>query len=560
MSDRGIQDERPAEELDLELDASRGGVATQDACTLPEDVAEDWTASSQLEPDAEPDPRAARRTSSYTIYVALPDNDDEMLLVHGYTGAYDKVSRRVAEYLLSQESGPPPEPLYGEWSSEPSLHSGGVAEAPSEPTLEVLEKRGYLTRLSVEEEQGRLARTAKVLHRRAVENGPNYLFMPTYQCNLRCPYCFQDHMRTDPAYSHLLRTISRETVDRILATFPTLERSHGIEDGDEFARTVGFYGGEPFLAENRPIIEYIMNGVRALGPVNFWAVSNATQLDAYADLIGPEGIASIQITIDGPPEEHDKRRIHADGSGSFAQIARNVDLCLDRGAQVQIRMNIDRNNLHQLPRVAEEFVARGWDKRRGFMVYTARIAPANDQTPLSSTFNTTWELDQGIDELRALHPAMKIIGRPDDGLEYRARKLFEGRGHGLAQFKSSFCGAHSGMYIFDAFGDIYACWEKTGDARIRIGRVLDGGQVEMNQGLNKMWRSRTPASNPTCRKCRYAFQCGGGCAVLAEGQKGKFFTNYCDGFADRFRHSVAKAYLDFVNGTEIVVQERVCDL
>jgi uncharacterized protein len=500
------------------------------------------------------------RTSSYTIYVELPGNEQEMLLVHGYTGAYDKVSRQVAEHLLSREAGPAPLPLYGQWSSDPATQRPTTSYQPSDQTLEVLHRRGYLTAMTVDEEQGHLARTAKKLHKHASERGPSYLFMPTYQCNLRCPYCFQDHMRTDPAYQHLLRTMTPQMVDRILATWPGLEATHGIEEGEEYTRNVGLYGGEPFLAENRPIIEYILRRVKEMGPATFWAVSNATQLDAYEDLLGPEGIASIQITIDGPPELHDKRRIHADGSGSFEQIARNVDLCLDRGVKVQIRMNVDRTNVNHLPFVADEFVARGWDKRRGFMVYTARIAPANDQTHMSTTFNTTWELDEALDQLREVHANMRVIGRPDDGLQYRARQLFESRNHGLAQFKTSFCSAHTGMYIFDSFGDIYACWEKTGDDKVRIGRVMDGGEVEMHEGLTKMWRSRTPASNPTCRKCRYAFHCGGGCAVLAEGQKGKFFSNYCDGFADRFRHSVAAAYTDFVAGTEIVMQERVCDL
>ena len=35
------------------------------------------------------------RTSSYVIYVDLPGNPDEMLLVQTYTGAFDRVSRRV---------------------------------------------------------------------------------------------------------------------------------------------------------------------------------------------------------------------------------------------------------------------------------------------------------------------------------------------------------------------------------------------------------------------------------------------------------------------------------
>lgn len=60
------------------------------------------------------------RTSSYTIYVDLPEDKEQMLLVHGYTGAYDKVSQRVATYLRSLEVKHPPKPLYGVWSPEPS--------------------------------------------------------------------------------------------------------------------------------------------------------------------------------------------------------------------------------------------------------------------------------------------------------------------------------------------------------------------------------------------------------------------------------------------------------
>jgi uncharacterized protein len=499
------------------------------------------------------------RTSSYTIYVPLPDAEDGMLLVHGYTGAYDRVSRGVAEYLQSLEAGPPAQPLHGRWESEPALARTAEAAAPSDHTLEALRKRGYMTEMSVPEEEGHFARFTKKRHQRAMEN-VSYIFMPTYNCNLRCSYCFQDHMRTKPEFAHLLRTIAPDTVNRIFAAMPTIERSHGAEEGEEFTRNIGFFGGEPLLAANRQIIEYIMNRARMLGPAHFWAVSNATELEGYGDLLGPEGIAMIQITLDGPPEEHDRRRIRADGSGTFEQIARNIDLCLEHGARVSVRVNLDPKNIHEMPRLAEEIVARGWNRERRFSVYTARITPGSENTSIQDIFPTTWDLDNAIDELRATHPPMRVIGRPDDGMEDRARRIFDERAHGSTQHRTSFCSAHSGMYIFDAFGDIYACWERTGDTGVRIGRVLNDGEVEMNQGLNRMWRSRTPASNPTCRKCRYALHCGGGCAVLAEGQKGKFFSNYCDGFADRFRHSVARAYIDHVNGVEGVQQSRVCDL
>ena len=54
------------------------------------------------------------RTSNYTIYVELPGDADQMLLVHGYTGAYDRVSRGVVAYLRSLEKAAA-RPLHGSW-------------------------------------------------------------------------------------------------------------------------------------------------------------------------------------------------------------------------------------------------------------------------------------------------------------------------------------------------------------------------------------------------------------------------------------------------------------
>src|SRR3569832_2145647 len=90
------------------------------------------------------------RTSSYVIYVDLPDTKDEMLLVHGYTGAYARVSRRVSAFLRRNEAGHVPRPLYGTWSDH-ALDD--EPEVPSDATVEKLRERGYLTDMEVEEEQ-----------------------------------------------------------------------------------------------------------------------------------------------------------------------------------------------------------------------------------------------------------------------------------------------------------------------------------------------------------------------------------------------------------------------
>ncbi|HAX79922.1 MAG TPA: radical SAM protein [Cyanobacteria bacterium UBA11372] len=496
------------------------------------------------------------RTSSYIIYVDLPGEADQMLLVHGYTGAYDKVSRRVATYVRSLEVGHSPKPLYGDWSPEPPIE--GTIIPPSQATIELLKKRGYLTEMTVDSEEEFFVKMATKLHHFQKQLMPSYIFMPTYSCNLRCPYCFQDHMRTDPNFKHLLRTMQPEMVDRIFGAFPKIESGHGVPEDADIPRNITFFGGEPLLESSHEIVEYIINKALSLGKANFSAVTNGTELHAYQDLLNSEKISSLQITLDGTPDEHDKRRIYADGSGSFEKIARNITMALDLGVAVSVRMNIDRNNIKQLPELADEMIARNWHNYNNFSAYTAPIHVSNEKTDIKTTF-TSWELDLALDELRRVYPKMNIIRRPDDWLINRARQLFERQSNPIPSFHASFCGAHNKMYVLDAFGDIYACWERTGDPKIRIGHIDENSEVIFNEELNQTWRNRTVITNPTCRKCRYAFSCGGGCAVMAMNHKGKFHTNYCDGFANRFRASVAEAYQDFVAGTQTMIEpEQVC--
>ncbi len=505
---------------------------------------------------AELEGRSALRASSYTIYVDLPGNADDMLLVHAYTGAYDRVSKRVATYLRSMESRHAPNPLYGTWTPEPTIE--GQVPLPSDETLAILRERGYLVTLTPEEEETLFAKLSARRHLAHLRSAPSYIVMPTYQCNLRCPYCFQDHMRTDPRYSHLLRVMDRAMADRLLAGMRTIEAAHGLAADAELSRGLTFFGGEPLLARSRPTVQYLMEQMRTRGKVRVSAITNATELDAYEDLLGPENIASIQVTLDGVPQEHDRRRIYPDGSGSFERIANNITLALERGVVVSVRMNIDRNNISQLPALAEVFAARGWTGRSQFSPYVAPIHAGNASVDARSTF-TSWQLAQAMEELRRQHPGVGRIGFADDSLQFKARQIFDQKAQS-AGFSTAFCGAHTTMYVLDAFGDIYACWERTGDPRVRIGHIAESGEVLMSRAHLHAWRGRNVVSNPVCRKCRYATSCGGGCAVLAEGATGTLYKNFCDGYAQRFRAKVAQAYLEHASGKESGLNvSRLCE-
>jgi len=190
-------------------------------------------------------------------------------------------------------------------------------------------------------------------------------------------------MRTDPHYQHLLQPMSMEMVERIFKGIINIEAAHGIGEDSQFRRNIGFYGGEPFLKANFRVVEYIVNKALNLGHATFWAVSNATELDAYRPLLSREKLSNIQVTIDGVPSEHDRRRIHEDGSGSFGAIASNISMALDMGVSVSIRLNIDRRNVENLPELAEMFVSRGWTSYPNFGVYTAAVRSYSDKKNVS---------------------------------------------------------------------------------------------------------------------------------------------------------------------------------
>jgi uncharacterized protein len=430
----------------------------------------------------------------------------------------------------------------------------GNPELPDQ-LIAILLKRGYLTYLTRDEELERFVAFADGIHAQPAR--PSYVIMPTYDCNLRCFYCFQDHMRTNPDFAYLLQRMTHEMVDRIFDAMPRIEAGHGIAPEDGYVRPITLFGGEPLLRQNHDLIEHIVSRAHQGGTRSLTVVTNATDLDAYENLLGPENLAYLQVTLDGVPQEHDKRRVYPDGQGSFATIADNITMALSRGASIGVRLNIDRGNIAQLPRLAQIFHERGWAEHENFIAYTAPVHKGGAKTS-NETLLSSWELDQALDELRNTEPAMSVIGRPDDRLKATAMSLFSHGGH--PDTSPTFCGAHNGMYVVDRFGDLYACWEKTGNPNIRIGRICQDSSIEMSDGISAMWRNRTVTSNPVCKQCRFALHCGGGCAVLAEGRKGRIDRNYCDGFGFRFRAMIAEAFVDHAAGKQASqLVESLCD-
>lgn len=417
------------------------------------------------------------RVSSYLIDTKL-ENTDQHMLIHGYTGAMDIVQDELATYL-STTSG-----------------SFGKEDLPcSDATANLLEERGYITQKTQEEEYAYVERLAIALHRKDRILNACFTFLVTYNCNFRCPYCFEK----DAVHDQMRQKVfTKEMVDKAYEAIMKIEPREQLR-----VKTIDLYGGEPLLKENKEIIRYIVLKGRELG-FKFSAVTNGYDLDAYADLLSPDLICNLQITIDGIKELHNQRRIHYAGYPTFDTIVANIGIALKKGVRVVVRINTDKNNFDDLQLLTTFFDNLHYTDHMLFKISSALLRD-NGGTPNDKLNYFTQK------EFMEVHQKLKFrYGCQDYGVYKRIYTAITKQTP--LYFRSAFCGVQVNGFVFDPFGKIYPCWEIVGKTNYQIGDY-NKENIVWNDSVLTKWREHDILSLTSCRHCKYALLCGGGCAA-----------------------------------------------
>ena len=287
--------------------------------------------------------KEAYRFSSYSIVIPLDSEPENVFMMHGYTGAIDVLSKEIAEYLQSHDS----------FTNK---------DVPcTKATIDVLEKRGYITKRSKEEEIEYARRLANALYRKENILNNSFTVVVTYDCNFRCPYCFEKNIK------RATTTFTEEMTDKLYKAVLEIAPEKKLRNN-----TITLYGGEPFMKENKEAVINLVEKGKKLG-FKFSAITNGYDLDFYEQLLGPDSVCHIQITIDGMPELHNQKRIHRCGLQTFDKIVQNIGLALNKNVSVSVRVNTDRNNIHQLNELQQLFASRGYTDNRLFYMYSALL-------------------------------------------------------------------------------------------------------------------------------------------------------------------------------------------
>lgn len=335
-------------------------------------------------------------------------------------------------------------------------------------------------------------------YNREIREKTNFLSMtiqPSANCQLGCHYCGQTHTK-----DYANKDVIEKYKERVIYL---LDNRKDIYNG----LAITWYGGEPLTGyssikkTSKELIEVCKER-----KFNYIAdiITNGLSLKVklFEELVKECLITHYQITIDGIAESHDKRRMTKSGEPTYDIIMRNIievtntQTYKDYNCHISIRVNIDKTN-HQ-------FVDPLIDA----------IRANNLQGKVSMYFATIVDFggnDAGKDSLSREFFASKEIDWLFKCYEYGIDVST------LPTRKYSVCMVdQQDSEVWDAFGNIYACWEfpysdTYGKGDSLIGNLFQSPETYNKNATLRDWDETLESGKTWCKTCAHLPVCGGGC-------------------------------------------------
>ncbi len=303
----------------------------------------------------------------------------------------------------------------------------------------------------------------------------------TLDCNLACPYCFEDHFRDNFAMDEATGQLLVHYIER-----EQIAKGHDVE--------IRFYGGEPLLAVPRlkAIAQPLQRSAEAAGAsFSCSLVTNATLLtrEVVEELL-PLGLTSAQITLDGPAAIHDRQRPFVSGQGSFTTIVTNIRAVCDL-ITIKPGGNFTRENYGEFPAMLDALLAAGIDPTQLGPVQFAPILPKSGA--------------------RASHEICCVASSEpwliDATLFLREETLR--RGFALLKPTMGICMIELDNHLVVNYdGSLYKCPAFMGWPELAVGTLATGiTDYAASHQLN-LWQ------NDACLDCAYLPLCFGGCRLI----------------------------------------------
>ena len=340
--------------------------------------------------------------------------------------------------------------------------------------------------------------------------------LPSLDCNLRCWYCFEKHIKG----SHLEERNSTSIFKFVETLF---EKNPELEHLE-----IELFGGEPLLyfeKELYPLLKKIKNYVLGLGKnVSFFFVTNAVCINERTIPLFNELKANFQISIDGFKNRHDKIKFMPDTQvGTYDhviqvihQLTKNLEYCY-----INLRINYDDETLSHM----EELIKDLSDiNRKKIGIHLERVW----QTIGFSNYEN--------EELKSVINMWMLNGFTISYMNMHRR--------------SYACKASvKNQCVISYDGAIYKCAGRDFSPNHQDGTLNADGNITWDDVKLAERLEIHTHDNDMCRDCKFLPLCWGPCSQKQMESKDKNFTHYCQkrnmeiSIADYIRYRFNNAYI-----------------
>lgn len=361
-------------------------------------------------------------------------------------------------------------------------------------------------------------------------------------CNLDCAYCYYlDKESLYPDNGPMLNAWRMSD-----ATLETFVRDYIAAQPRAPEINFGFQGGEPTLLGLeffRKVIALQYKYARPLQPISNMVQTNGTLLDDRWCQFFKEHNFLVGLSLDGPPDLHDKYRCDKAGRGTHSNVLRGLRLLQKHGVDVNILCVLNRHNAG--------YPLRLYDYFKSLDIRFIQFIPIVEHVGLGTVSDRSILPEQYGSFLTTLFDEwiQHDVGNMFINLFDVALQAYAGETPSLCVHAET-CG---GALALEHNGDLYACDHFVEPRHLRgniqnipLPLLIDDPSQD-SFGTAK--RDSLPAQ---CRTCSVRFLCHGGCpkdrfSITESKEPG---LNYlCAGYKHFFTHIDApmrqmKSYLE----------------
>lgn len=324
-------------------------------------------------------------------------------------------------------------------------------------------------------------------------------------CNLDCSYCFYLDRATDPYQALPSRTMSMETLEKLVDSFLFYSYPNSV-----FA----FQGGEPTLAGLpffRKLVEFQTRYGRSGHNISNALQTNGMLIDEEWCRLFREYNWLIGISMDGPQEIHDTYRVNKAGHATWKRVMQSIETMQKNQVEFNVLCVVNQVNVTK-PRLIYEFFRQlgvdnvqyiplsEFDGEGKRMPYT--ITAEEYGQFMCETFDLWWP------ERRK----MRI-------------RFFDNLAEALAGQKPGSCTMHEtcdSYAVVEYNGDVYPC-DFFVEKSWKLGNLMVHSWPEMARNPRRFqFASNKALPHPVCAKCQWEELCHGGCPKSRHAQHGRF--------------------------------------